>query len=372
MRNKLFDFAVSAVWCAGLAALIGLFAIASSKRQQLQARVSTLMASTSLTIQISKSNPGFRSASIGSASAIASTILATTTSAPWSPFRFPSCTSARMATTCSRTTAIRSTSSISSVTADGKRIEPQVEVKATRFGLDVSELLKRHEIPLTMLAENDDATVALHEKLDDLPYDARQELERYGVIDSTTSSGADNKPLATTHWQTSITFYWFQTFPSERTIEVTHRYHPVPRHFFFSEENINSAEMERNICFDQAFANAARAMLKRASEGRGEDYSPILQGRELKYVLTTAENLALARSTNLASRWRSLARRSRLVVCRRYQAHQPDPFELMTTIIAPRGSQRLVPRTDAQGPLTAQKKRGAAWAPSSFLLPPKA
>ena len=100
------------------------------------------------------------------------------------------------------------------VTADGNRIEPSVEVKATRFGLDVTDLLKRHEIPVTMLGANDAATAALHDKLDNLPSDARQELERYGVIDWTTSFGADNKPLASTHWQTSITFYWFQTFPA--------------------------------------------------------------------------------------------------------------------------------------------------------------
>jgi hypothetical protein len=176
------------------------------------------------------------------------------------------------------------------VTADGQRVEPSVEIKATRFGLDVSELLKRHGIPLTLLAENDDATVALHEKLNDLPDDAKQELERYGVIDWTTSSGADNKPLASTHWQTHITFYWFQTFPAGRTIEVTHRYHPVPRYFFFSAEDLDSAEMREKYCFDQAFADAARAMLKRAAQGHENDYSAILQGRELKYVLTTAEN----------------------------------------------------------------------------------
>lgn len=176
------------------------------------------------------------------------------------------------------------------VTADGKPVEPQVEVRATRFGIDVSEILKKHGIPLTMLGANDDASAALYDKLNDLPPDAKQELEHYGVIDWTTSSGADNKPLATTHWQTSITFYWFQTFPAGRSIDVTHRYHPVPRHFFFSEEDLDSAEMKQKYCFDQAFADAARAMLKRAAQGHEEDYSPILKGKELRYVLTTAEN----------------------------------------------------------------------------------
>ena len=31
--------------------------------------------------------------------------------------------------------------------ADGKPVEPQVEVKATRFGLDVTEILKRTMLP---------------------------------------------------------------------------------------------------------------------------------------------------------------------------------------------------------------------------------
>lgn len=176
------------------------------------------------------------------------------------------------------------------VSVDGKRVEPSVEVRALHSGVDVTELLKRHGIPLTMLAENDDATIALHERLNDLPDDAKQELERYGVIDWSASSGADNKPLASTHWETYITFYWFQTFPAGGTIKVTHRYHPVPRHFIFTEDDLASEEMRNKYCFDQAFVDAARAMMKGAAEGQGEDYSSALAGRELKYVVTTAGN----------------------------------------------------------------------------------
>lgn len=50
------------------------------------------------------------------------------------------------------------------VTADGKRVEPQVEVKAIRHGVDVTEVLKRYGIPLTLLGESDAATFALREK----------------------------------------------------------------------------------------------------------------------------------------------------------------------------------------------------------------
>lgn len=176
------------------------------------------------------------------------------------------------------------------VTVDGRRVEPQVEVKATRSGVDVTEVLKRQGVPLTMLAENDAATVALNERLNDLPEAAKRELERHGVIDWTTSFGAENKPLASTHWDTHITFYWFQVFPAGRTIEVTHRYRPVPRHFFFVESDLASSEMRKKYCFDQAFTRAARAAFKRAAQGQDAGTSSILPGRELKYVLTTAGN----------------------------------------------------------------------------------
>ena len=76
------------------------------------------------------------------------------------------------------------------VTAEGKQVEPSVEIKATRFGVDVTDILKRYDIPLTMLAPREGAGSALNTRLNDLPQDARQELERYGVIDWNTTTGS--------------------------------------------------------------------------------------------------------------------------------------------------------------------------------------
>lgn len=176
------------------------------------------------------------------------------------------------------------------VSVDNRRVEPMVEVKATQSGVDVSEVLKRHGVPLTMLGDSDAATAALLDRLRDLPDAAKRELERYGVMDWNSSVGANNKPLASPHWETQITFYWLQTFPAGRTTEVTHRYHPVPRHFFFSASDLASPDMRKKYCFDQAFIDAARAALERVAKGQEEGSSPILGGRELKYVLTTAGN----------------------------------------------------------------------------------
>jgi hypothetical protein len=169
------------------------------------------------------------------------------------------------------------------VTAEGKQVEPSVEIKATRFGVDVTDILKRYDIPLTMLAPGEGAGSALNTRLDDLPQDARQELERYGVIDWNTTFGAENKPLANTHWDTHIIFYWFQTFPAGSTIEVTHRYKPVPRRFFLAKDDLATPETRTLFCMDQDFISAAQAALKQSSQD-------ILAGTELKYVLTTAGN----------------------------------------------------------------------------------
>jgi hypothetical protein len=169
------------------------------------------------------------------------------------------------------------------VTVEGKPVVPSVEIKATRFGVDVTDVLKRYDIPLTMLAPGEGAGSALNARLDDLPQDARQELERYGVIDWNTTFGAADKPLANTHWDTHITFYWFQTFPAGSTIEVTHRYKPVPRRFFFAKDDLASPETRKLFCMDQDFVSAAQAALKQATQD-------ILAGTELKYVLTTDGN----------------------------------------------------------------------------------
>jgi hypothetical protein len=164
------------------------------------------------------------------------------------------------------------------VMVNGQRVEPSVEAKATRFGVDVTDVLKRHGIPLTM-RDGDN----LNQGLDSLPAEARRELERYGVIDWNSTVGANNKPSANVHWDTRIIFYWFQTFPAGRTIEVTHRYRPVPRQFFFSNNDLASAEKQKAYCIDPAFARSARSRIQQSPQ-------TALSGYELKYVLTTARN----------------------------------------------------------------------------------
>jgi hypothetical protein len=41
------------------------------------------------------------------------------------------------------------------VTVDGTHVEPSVETRATRFGVDVTPVLKRYDIPPTMIASGE-------------------------------------------------------------------------------------------------------------------------------------------------------------------------------------------------------------------------
>lgn len=81
-------------------------------------------------------------------------------------------------------------------------------------------------------------------------------------------------------WTTDITFYRLQNFPAGKTIEVTHKYRPVPRFFFKSSDEIAGAEMRKSFCPDNSFLNAAKAAQKTGA----------LQGVELRYIIKTARN----------------------------------------------------------------------------------
>jgi hypothetical protein len=90
-------------------------------------------------------------------------------------------------------------------------------------------------------------------------------------------------PEAYLHWDTQVTFYWFQTFPAGKSIEVTHTYRPVPGSFFFYAPTLDIPEAQKMFCFDQDFTKAAVAGLKTA-------WQNTMYGYELRYILTTARN----------------------------------------------------------------------------------
>lgn len=169
------------------------------------------------------------------------------------------------------------------VVVNGRPVTPKVYARATRNGVDVTGLLKRHGIPLTLFTASSKEADALFARLNGLPAQARAELERHGVMDWSSQWGAGNKPLANPHWTAEVSFGWMQAFPPKQDLIVEHRYRPVVGESFFVEPLLNDAGYRSDYCIDSGFASAAKRRLRKTGSG-------MLLARELKYVLVTANN----------------------------------------------------------------------------------
>lgn len=161
-----------------------------------------------------------------------------------------------------------------SVSANGNPITPLLELRATRFGIDQTDVLTRHSIPVLPFGSG------FHQRLESLSGAARTELERAGLVDWHSAFGANNRPLPTPHWKAHASYYWTQTFPAGAVTEVTHRYRPVTGVSFFYRDLVNNKALQKTYCMDKGFRKAALARF-----GGGN-----ATVRELHYVLQTGAN----------------------------------------------------------------------------------
>ena len=170
-----------------------------------------------------------------------------------------------------------------SVSVDGKALAPQVEARATHLGVDVTDVLTRYELPITLLDHSSNQMEMLDARLNALAPEGKAELLRYGVVDWTSSWGADNVPYPTMHWTSHIAFYWFQTFPAGKALHVEHRYRPVPGHSFITQESLDDADIKDGFCLDQTLRQQVKTLLKATPD-------ETMRGTELRYVVTTGSN----------------------------------------------------------------------------------
>lgn len=106
-------------------------------------------------------------------------------------------------------------------TVDGKPVDTKVELRATAFGLDRTQLLTELNVPLNPLGPE------TQKALDALPQDKQQQLLELGLVrrdDYDVGKGMERHlaPL----WTLRTTFYWMQTFPAQKDLKVEHRYKP--------------------------------------------------------------------------------------------------------------------------------------------------
>ncbi len=165
------------------------------------------------------------------------------------------------------------------VTVDGQKITPSIQAKAMSLGVDITDALLKYHLPLTTIFADDDAQSKFYDNLNRLPAATLSELVRVGAV-TVTDQGAGLPPNVEPKWTTNITFYWFQKFPAGKTIEVTHKYRPVPYNFLTSSEELGNADTRKSYCPEPAFLRAAKAWDKTGGGG--------MKGAGLHYIVHTA------------------------------------------------------------------------------------
>lgn len=159
------------------------------------------------------------------------------------------------------------------VTVDGEAVTPSVSARAFALGVDQTDVLTAHGLPLNPMAEG------LYQRLEKLPKDEQAELNRVGLI------LADDYNVDAA-WRLEQAFYWEQTFPPGKEVVVEHRYKPVVGYSFFGDYVLTDTGYRAKYCMDDAFVKAAKARLAAIAKTD----VPYLDERRISYILTTANN----------------------------------------------------------------------------------
>jgi hypothetical protein len=160
-----------------------------------------------------------------------------------------------------------------SVTAGGKNIEPQLDQRAISYGVDITDELTALGIPLNPLTDKTRQAVAK------LPADQVAPLDQRGII--IAEEGNVPRPA----WALRATYYWTQTFPAKKTIEVSHSYTPAVGGFFYYPGQDYSKTTDAFYCIDDG---TKRAIAKKLKEAGAE----FMVARDLSYVLVSGANWA--------------------------------------------------------------------------------
>jgi len=118
-----------------------------------------------------------------------------------------------------------------STVVNGKPVKLQIEQKALQNGHDYTALLRKMGVPL---APQRDATIAVLKRL---PRAEQNQLVQLGLADAANNppdTPKDAKLDMYGTWTLKTTFYWSQTFPAGREVDIEQTYRPsvgssVPR-----------------------------------------------------------------------------------------------------------------------------------------------
>ncbi|HEY3948540.1 DUF4424 domain-containing protein [Phenylobacterium sp.] len=169
-------------------------------------------------------------------------------------------------------------------TVDGQPVAAQVEQKALKNGADITAYLNGLGIPLAPHLQS------TNDVLDKLPKAAQDALvARSLAIPDDYDVGHGMEHHLSAAWTLKTTFYWRQTFPAGRTIDVEHNYTPsvggTAGTQWADPAFVGTAlytQGRQRYCIDDAFlAGAAKA--RTSANG-------YMTEQRIDYVLTTGAN----------------------------------------------------------------------------------
>ncbi len=169
------------------------------------------------------------------------------------------------------------------VWVNGREIRPRIEARATLNGLDVTNVLKKHGLPV-VVPEPPAAWEAFMNTLRNLSPQARRELEMHGLVTWSPPLRPGGQGAPEWNWRAHVTYYWRQHFPPGRDTIIEHEYQPIAGEFFMPNPR-EEKWMRKAYCTDAAFERAAEKLLSH------QGTTPLL-AHQVHYILETADTWA--------------------------------------------------------------------------------
>lgn len=175
-----------------------------------------------------------------------------------------------------------------STTVDGRPVRARVEQRVFVGEVEHTARLRALGVPLAPHLR------AAGEALDRLPPATRRQLVALGLAEAETyDAGRGMETHLAPVWTLRTTYFWEQTFPAGRELDVRHRYRPATGRSagtivgMAGDFGGEAARLARQYCMDEAFL----AGVRRATARAGYDYPPFTEAR-VDYILTTGGNWA--------------------------------------------------------------------------------
>lgn len=175
------------------------------------------------------------------------------------------------------------------VEVDGRHIEPQLDQRAYALGVDVTDQLTQHGVPLWPYGD------AAATAIEALAPDVLEDWHARGiVIPEEFDDGSGWKRVWSPFWEVRSAYWWMMTFPAGKAVDVRHSYAPSVGgtvDVTFLEDGKGKGERfdeyKAKYCMDAGFVRAVEAAV---AKSRG--MNPLYTESWISYVLTTGGNWA--------------------------------------------------------------------------------